>query len=182
MSNVNTVRVSKFLSLILRHKPETIGITLDSEGWANVDALLAGLAERGTGLSLEQLVEIVESNDKRRFALNEAQTRIRAVQGHSIDVNLDYAPLEPSARLYHGTVARFLQSIRESGLRPGSRQYVHLSPDIETAIAVGERRGKPVVLHIDAAAMDADGHRFYQAANGVWLTDHVPVRYIVDGV
>ncbi len=175
---MNPTRTSKFLSLILRHRPETIGITLDAEGWADVDALLAGMARNGTTLSFDELIELVETNDKRRFAFNGDESAIRAVQGHSREVELGYEPVTPPARLYHGTVEKFLDPIREGGLKRGRRQYVHLSLDRETATKVGSRRGAPVILTIDCAAMEADGHVFYRADNGVWLTDHVPPHYI----
>ena len=177
---MNPIQASKFLSLILRHRPETVGITLDAEGWADVDALLTGMARKGTRLSFDELVEIVESNDKARFTFNEDQTGIRAVQGHSREVELGYDPIAPPAELFHGTVERYLAAIREGGLKRGRRQYVHLSPDRETAAKVGARRGRPVILTIDSAAMHADGDIFYRADNGVWLTDHVPPRFITD--
>lgn len=175
---MNPVRVSKFLSLVLRHKPDTIGIELDPEGWADVGALLAGMAQKGTAIDFDQLVEVVETNDKRRFAFNEDRSRIRAVQGHSQSVELGYEPMQPPAKLFHGTVARFLPSIRDEGLKKGRRQYVHLSPDRDTATTVGARRGDPVILTVDTGRMHADGHCFYRADNGVWLTDHVPPGYI----
>lgn len=177
---MNPVRVSKFLSLVLRHKPDTIGIALDAQGWADVGDLLSGMAKKGTAIGFDQLVEVVETNDKRRFAFNEDRTLIRAVQGHSQEVELGYAPMQPPAELFHGTVERFLSSIREQGLKRGRRQYVHLSPDRDTAIKVGARRGDPVILTIDTGRMHADGHSFYRADNGVWLTDHVPPGYIDD--
>ena len=179
---MNPVRVSKFLSLVLRHRPDTIGITLDAQGWADVGDLLAGMAGKGTRIGFDQLVEVVATNDKRRFAFNEDRTRIRAVQGHSRDVDLGYAPVAPPDQLFHGTVARFLPAIRDEGLNKGRRQYVHLSPDRETATKVGARRGDPVILTVDTARMSADGHTFYRADNGVWLTDHVPPGYIDDMV
>jgi putative RNA 2'-phosphotransferase len=144
-----------------------------------VDALLAGMARKGHPLRYEQLVEIVETNNKRRYALSEDRRRIRAVQGHSRAVNLDLQATVPPAQLYHGTVARFLSSIREQGLLRGSRQHVHLSPDRETAMIVGKRRGEPVILTVDATAMVGAGHEFYLSENGVWLTGHVPASFIV---
>lgn len=178
---MNPFRVSKFLSLVLRHKPEAIGITLEEGGWVQVDELLAGMARKGRAIDFQQLAEIVETNNKRRFAFDETRTKIRAVQGHSQEVALGYTPVEPPPQLFHGTVERFLSSIREKGLLRGQRQHVHLSRDMETAQIVGKRRGNPVVLSVDAHAMHRDGHEFYLAENGVWLTDHVPALYILDG-
>jgi putative RNA 2'-phosphotransferase len=175
---MNPVRSSKFLSLILRHKPEAAGIALDPEGWADVDALLEGMRRHGHPLRLEELVEVVATNDKRRFALSADRTRIRAVQGHSRHVDLGYAAVEPPERLFHGTVARFLDSIRAQGLVPGRRQHVHLSPTRDVAETVGRRRGAPVVLTVDSSAMAGAGHPFYRAENGVWLTLHVPAAFI----
>lgn len=175
---MNNVRIGKFLSLVLRHTPEAAGITLDAEGWTDVAALLDGLERAGRGIDFDQLAELVETNDKRRYAFNGDRTRIRAVQGHSRDVDLGYPPEEPPALLYHGTVARFLESIRAEGIKRGDRHHVHLSPDRETATRVGARRGKPVILTIDSARMWADGHIFHRADNGVWLTEHVPPDYI----
>jgi len=172
------VRTSKFLSLVLRHKPETIGLTIDEHGWADVDELIAAASRAGRALDRPLLLRVVEENDKQRFALSDDGQRIRASQGHSIDVDLELNAVEPPEMLYHGTVKRFLKSIREDGLRPRSRRYVHLSPDVDTATAVGKRRGKPVILRILAGAMGKDGYTFYCSANGVWLTDHVPVQYI----
>lgn len=174
------VKTSKFLALILRHRPEAAGIALDPEGWTEVDALLAGMARRGHTLRLEDLVRIVETNDKRRYAFNADRSRIRAVQGHSRAVDLGYAPTEPPEFLFHGTVERFIGSIRAQGLLPGSRRHVHLSPDRQTAEKVGQRRGQPVILTIGSRAMAAQDHKFYRADNGVWLTAHVPAAFIVE--
>ena len=172
-------RISKFLSLILRHRPETVAIELDSAGWAAVDALLAGMSAEGLAVSFEELVDVVETNDKRRFIFSEDRTKIRAVQGHSRDVDLGYVPTPPPRLLFHGTVARFLPAIRDQGLLRGRRQFVHLSPDEATAATVGKRRGQPIVLTIDARRMHADGHLFFRADNGVWLTAQVPPGYIL---
>jgi putative RNA 2'-phosphotransferase len=177
---MNLVRTSKFLSLILRHRPEAAGIGLDAEGWADVPALLAGMARRGHALTLEELRQVVETNDKRRFAFDTDGSRIRAVQGHSRPVELGYAPVEPPERLFHGTVERFIASIRAEGLLPGRRQHVHLSPDRETADKVGRRRGRPVILTVDSRAMAGARHVFFRADNGVWLTARVPAGFIVD--
>lgn len=178
MDERRLVRASKFLSRHLRHDPARIGIELDAQGWTGVDELLAAAARHGMAISREELDAIVAGNDKRRFALREG--RIRANQGHSVDVDLDLAPSDPPAVLYHGTTGRFLAAIREEGLKPMSRHDVHLSPDRETAVRVGSRRGTPVVLAVDAAAMAERGHRFFLSENGVWLTAHVPAWAIAD--
>ena len=175
--------VSKFFSLILRHRPEQIGLTLDKNGWADIDDLLAkaNLHNR-TGLCItrEVLMEVVETNDKKRFTVSEDGNRIRAAQGHSTQqVQIEHQAAEPPALLYHGTAEKSLSSIRGQGLHGASRHYVHLSADEETAVKVGARHGKPVVLRIDTAAMTAAGHKFYLADNGVWLTESVPPQYIV---
>lgn len=170
---------SKFLSYVLRHQPEAIGLTLDGEGWADIDALIAGAARDGRALDRMLLGAVVENNDKKRFALSADGQRIRAVQGHShAAVAIAYAPAVPPAVLYHGTASRFLDSIRERGLVPGSRHHVHLSARRATALEVGRRYGSPVLLEIDARDMHLAGHLFHQAENGVWLTERVPVRFI----
>lgn len=169
---------SKFLSYVLRHAPESIGLRLDANGWADVDALLAKAAEVGTALDRATLQEIVATSDKKRFTLSEDGARIRAAQGHSVAVELGLEPAPPPETLYHGTATRFLGAIRSEGLKPGSRQKVHLSADEVTARAVGQRHGKPVVLRIEAGAMHRDGYAFYRADNGVWLTDLVPPQYL----
>ena len=171
-------RISKFMSLVLRHRPEVAELELDAAGYVAVDDLLAALAAKGLALTRQDLDAVVASNDKKRFAFDETGARIRAVQGHSIDVDLGYAPAAPPERLFHGTVGRFLESIGTEGLKPGGRQFVHLSPDRETATAVGSRRGKPVVLVVAAGRMAGEGHLFYLASNGVWLTDRVPPEFI----
>jgi putative RNA 2'-phosphotransferase len=169
---------SKFLSLILRHKPEEIGLILDPEGWADLDELIRLANAKGNALTRELVREIVASNDKQRFALSPDGLRIRANQGHSVHVDLKLEPQPPPDILFHGTATRFVASILEAGLRPGSRQHVHLSAGEDTAINVGSRHGKPVVLKVRAADMVRDGHRFYRSANGVWLTDLVPPGYL----
>lgn len=172
------VRTSKFLSLVLRHKPAEIGLTLDPNGWADVDELirLANLAGRRLDRSL--LERIVAENDKKRFAFSENGRRIRASQGHSVEVDLALSPTAPPDFLYHGTATRFLDSIRATGLHSASRQHVHLSPDEATAVTVGRRHGVPVVLVVKAGEMAAAGHAFYVSANGVWLTERVPVEFL----
>ncbi|MER6082041.1 RNA 2'-phosphotransferase [Streptomyces sp. NPDC001833] len=171
-----TVKVSKYLSKHLRHQPERIGLSLDEAGWVEIDTLLAATAAHGFPVSREELDHVVAANDKQRFAIE--GTRIRASQGHSIDVDLGLPPATPPPYLYHGTVARNLEAIRDEGLRPMNRHDVHLSADRETATRVGARRGRPVVLSVDAAAMHRDGHVFHISANGVWLTRVVPQRYL----
>jgi len=173
-------QTSKFLSLILRHKPETIGLTLDDNGWAAIDELItkANTHARDIQLSQALIQEIVASNDKQRFALSADGLKIRANQGHSLKVDLELAAKTAPAILYHGTASRFLPSIKEQGLIPGQRQHVHLSENIATARQVGQRYGKAVILLLDTRAMTARGHKFYQAENGVWLTDAVPPEFI----
>lgn len=177
---MNDVRTSKFLALILRHKPETVGIALDPEGWADVGELLAGMERKGHALTPEGLARIVETNNKRRYAFNDDRSKIRAVQGHSRAVDVGLAPAPPPERLFHGTVERFVPSIRDQGLVRGTRLHVHLSADRETAALVGRRRGRPVVLTIDSGAMAEGRHAFYLSENGVWLTEHVPVAFTVE--
>lgn len=172
------VHLSKFLSLVLRHDPGTIGITLDPSGWVPVDELLSAAARSGKQITREQLDEVVATNDKKRFAFSPDGTLIRASQGHSVEVDLGLAPVEPPERLFHGTATRSVEAIRAEGLVRQSRQHVHLSPDEETAIRVGQRHGKPVVLIVRAGQMHRNGHAFYQSDNGVWLTASVPPEYL----
>lgn len=172
------ISTSKFLSFVLRHHPEKIGISLDEQGWVAIDDLLAAANRSGRKLTRPLLDRVVRENDKQRFAINSNGTRIRASQGHSVEVDLALHPAQPPELLYHGTVARFVDSIRASGLERGSRQHVHLSPDVETARRVGQRRGRPVILVVESGRMWQDGHTFYQAENGVWLTDTVPQEYL----
>jgi putative RNA 2'-phosphotransferase len=173
------VSISKYLSLILRHRPELIGVSLDPEGWLNIDTLIEAANRHGKRLSLELVHRVVAENDKQRFALSEDGLQIRASQGHSIPtVDLDLAQVEPPDQLYHGTVAAFLKSIRNQGLLKRSRNHVHLSADADTARRVGMRRGKPIVLIVDALSMHRDQFVFYLSQNGVWLTDCVPARYL----
>jgi putative RNA 2'-phosphotransferase len=173
------VRVSKFLSLVLRHQPEEIGLSLDQSGWASVEHLIEASRRRGFEFRLEELQNVVAGNDKKRFSLSEDGLWIRANQGHSIKVELGYAPTAPPEILYHGTAERFLTSIKQQGLIKGKRHHVHLSADVDTAMKVGRRHGKPVVLGIEAGRMSQDGFIFYLSANGVWLTDRVPVQYLM---
>lgn len=172
------VRTSKFLSLVLRHKPEEIGLTLDGNGWADVEDLIRLSNEHGTRLTRSLLEQIVAENDKQRFALSEDGRRIRANQGHSVQVDLALPPSQPPGLLYHGTASRFVDSIRASGLHSANRQHVHLSPDVSTATKVGQRHGRPVVLVVRAGEMFTAGHTFFLSANGVWLTERVPLEFI----
>jgi putative RNA 2'-phosphotransferase len=177
----NDIAVSKRLSYVLRHRPDEAGIQLDAQGWVSVSELLEGLARHGLPLSRERLDRIVAQSDKQRFAFSPERDRIRASQGHSVPVSLGYEPADPPALLYHGTAADRASSVEREGLVRGRRHDVHLSTDRETARRVGARRGTPVVFEVDAAAMRRDGHLFQQAANGVWLTAHVPPRYLRRG-
>jgi len=176
MDERRTVKVSKYLSKHLRHQPERLGLTLDAAGWVEIDDLMAACAAHGFPFTRAELDHVVAANDKKRFAID--GTRIRASQGHSVEVELGLPPATPPAYLYHGTVARSLDAIRAEGLRPMNRHDVHLSADRETATRVGARRGRPVVLSVDAGAMHRDGHVFQVSANGVWLTKAVPPRYL----
>lgn len=177
-SKLTDIKISKRLSFVLRHDPDAIGIKLDAQGWTPVRDLLAALRKDGMRLDEARLRYVVETNDKRRFTLSEDGQRIRAAQGHSIEVDLGLAPMEPPAVLYHGTAAASLDSIWASGILPKSRQQVHLSGDRETAMKVGSRHGRAVVLVVDAAGMAAAGHTFCRADNGVWLTDQVPSAFL----
>ncbi len=171
-------QLSKFLSLVLRHRPEIIGLELDAGGWAEISELLDKCRAHGQPLSRETLEEIVATSPKRRFAISDDGRRVRASQGHSVEVELGYQPCEPPDFLFHGTVAASLAAIRADGLQPMGRHHVHLSPDVETARAVGMRRGVPVVLQVAAGRMQRAGHLFFRSANGVWLTSEVPPGYI----
>ncbi len=168
--------MSKFLSLVLRHKPETIGLELDLNGWADVAELLSKIKN---GMTVEILEEIVLTNDKQRFTFNENKTKIRANQGHSLNVDLGLKASNPPDMLYHGTAEGFLKSIMETGINKTNRNHVHLSECAETAISVGNRYGKPVLLKIDSKRMYMDGYKFYVSENNVWLTESVPVIYII---
>lgn len=169
--------VSKYISLILRHKPETIGITLDEHGWADVAALIEGI-NKTNPFSMEMLEHIVETDEKQRYSFNEDKTLIRANQGHSIPVDVELVEVTPPDILYHGTGEKYAASIDQTGLIPKSRLYVHLSGDIETAVNVGKRHGKPVIYTINCKKMYEDGYPFFRSANGIWLTKTVPVQYI----
>lgn len=178
MSPAQTTRTSKFLSLVLRHQPETAHITLDAAGWVDVDELLEGCAKAGRALTREQLQHIVDTNTKKRFEFSPNGRRIRASQGHSVEVDLAYEPQEPPAVLYHGTATRFLDSIRVQGLLKMQRHHVHLSAETKVTLQVGARHGKPALLTVLAGAMHDAGHTFYRSTNGVWLVEQVPVKFI----
>jgi putative RNA 2'-phosphotransferase len=172
---LNRAETSKFLSYVLRHEPQSIGLTLDREGWADIVALIDGAKQSGRELDEALIRAIVEGSDKKRFAISDDGLSIRAVQGHSTEsVAISYAEKVPPEFLYHGTATRFLESILKEGLRPGERQHVHLSEDLQTATAVGQRYGKPIVLKVEALRMHHQGFKFFQAENGVWLTEKVP--------
>jgi putative RNA 2'-phosphotransferase len=178
MSEKRLVKVSKYLSKHLRHEPERLGLELQPGGWVEVEALLEACARHHFALSRDELAEVVRNNDKQRFAFDETGTRIRANQGHSVEVDLQLEPADPPALLYHGTPERFVASILETGLSKMDRHHVHLSADVATARKVGARRGQPVVLEIDAAAMQRGGFPFFLSANGVWLVERVPPEYL----
>ncbi len=173
---MDRVAASKLLTYVLRHAPESIGVTLDAQGWVAIDVLLAALAAHGRPLDRDALLDVVRTSDKQRFAIE--GDRIRANQGHSVAVDLALEPIEPPSVLFHGTVARFLEAIRREGLVRGARTHVHLSADVETARRVGARRGAPVILRVDAGVMHREGHAFFRSDNGVWLVEHVPPRFL----
>ena len=174
---MNNQEISKYIALILRHKPETIGITLDEHGWANVDALVAGINQT-TPFTKELLEEIVRTDNKQRYSFDENHAHIRANQGHSINVDVELKQESPPKTLYHGTGEKYVSSILQQGLIPKSRLYVHLSWDTATAEFVGKRHGKPVVFSVDAESMAKDGYIFYLSDNRAWLTKEVPARYL----
>lgn len=178
MNEKEIKRKSKFLSLILRHNPQLIQLELDKNGWVNVEDLLIK-SKRKINLTIDELEIVVKTNKKKRFSFNEEKTKIRANQGHSLkNIDLEFKAVKPPQFLYHGTVAKFMQSIKENGLQKMSRQHVHLSSEKETAINVGSRRGKAVILSIRALEMHHNGFELYLSDNGVWLTDKVPTEYI----
>lgn len=178
MDDRRRVKVSKYLVRHLRHQPERLGLELEPGGWVAIDRLLAACRSRGMPISRAELEEVVATNDKRRFGLDPSGTRIRAQQGHSVPVELGYAPLEPPAVLFHGTASAFLGAILRDGLQRGRRHQAHLSPDVETARRVGARHGRPVVLAVDAAGLHRDGLQLSVSGNGVWLVDEVPPAYL----
>lgn len=170
--------ISKFIALILRHKPEAIGITLDEHGWANVDELLKGI-NRQYPLTMAQLEDIVATDNKQRYSFNDDKTMIRANQGHSIPVDVELEVVQPPKYLFHGTGEKYVSSIDEQGLIPKTRLYVHLSGDYETAVKVGSRHGKPVVYRVLSGQMADSGIIFYRSVNGIWLTKRVPREYLL---
>ena len=178
MNEKQIKNISKFLSLILRHNPKKANLSLDTAGWASVSELLGNLEATRYSINFEQLKEIVDKNDKKRFQISDDSLRIRASQGHSINIDLQLTPKEPPTVLFHGTATRFVDAINQQGLKAGSRNHVHLSTNIDTALAVGQRYGKPVLLKIDAKTMHEQGVEFYLSENGVWLTEHVSTKYI----
>lgn len=178
INDKQVTHISKFLSLVLRHQPETIGIQLDEKGWTDISVLLEKINGHGIEIDREILNHVVETNSKKRFAFNEARDKIRASQGHSIDIDLGYTNQKPPQVLYHGTGEKSVQSILTTGLVKQSRQHVHLSTDIETAIKVGQRHGKPFVFKVLAEQMYEESFQFYISDNGVWLTDNVPSRFL----
>ena len=169
---------SKLLSLILRHAPEKAGLELGEGSWVQVDALLEGLTSIKRPLSRERLEQVVAENDKKRFTLSDDGQKIRAAQGHSVEIVQDYVATKPLDVLYHGTATRFADTIRREGLKPMTRLHVHLSADIETANKVGQRHGKPIIFRVLSKSMFEAGFEFYQADNGVWLTNKVPAKYL----
>lgn len=170
--------LSKFISLILRHNPQTIGIKLDNYGWANVNELINGINKSGKKINMEILKEIVLTDNKQRYSFNDDKTKIRANQGHSINVDVELQEIKPPEILYHGTATKYIESIKKNGLIGKTRLYVHLSKDKETAENVGKRHGKPIVLVINSNKMYNDGYKFYLSENKVWLCKNVPVSYI----
>jgi len=178
ISEKETTRLSKQLSYVLRHNPGSIGITLDEQGWTDVAVLLKRLAANSYPVTMDVLRHVVTTNAKQRFSLNEVETKIRANQGHSVEVELGYTATTPPEFLYHGTVDRFVAAIMQQGLQKMNRHHVHLSADTATATIVGQRRGKPLILQINAAKMHGAGYSFYVSDNNVWLTDEVPPAFI----
>jgi len=172
------IKTSKFLSFVLRHQPQSIGLQLDEQGWVSLETLVDAARKHGKSLNQEQIRDIVARNDKQRFALSKDGSQIRANQGHSIAIDLGLKASEPPETLFHGTAKRFLPSILQTGLKPSGRHHVHLSADYDTAWKVGARHGSPVVLHIEAKLMHADGALFYRSDNGVWLTDNVHIKHL----
>lgn len=171
-------RLSKFIALILRHKPEEIGITLDEHGWASVPLLISGINKRGYEIDMSILEEIVDEDEKQRYSFNSDKTKIRANQGHSVNVDVELKECEPPEQLFHGTGEKFAAAIRKEGLIPKSRLYVHLSKDKETAEKVGSRHGKPHIFFVHSGKMYRAGYKFYLSENGVWLTKFVPPEFL----
>jgi putative RNA 2'-phosphotransferase len=176
--SLDPVGLSKFLSFVLRHKPDAIGLALDPQGWVSIDELIEKANAAGTRFGRDDLLQVVDTSDKKRFSVSADGLRIRAAQGHSVSVELGLSPQEPPPVLYHGTATRFVDWILSEGLKPQKRQQVHLSVDLATAERVGQRHGKPVIFMIDALGMHRQGCKFYLADNGVWLTDQVPPKFL----
>ncbi|WP_456618871.1 MULTISPECIES: RNA 2'-phosphotransferase [unclassified Bradyrhizobium] len=175
---VDQIHLSKFLSLVLRHRPDEIGLTLGTDGWANIDELVEKANATGTTFDRTDLLNVVAMSDKKRFSVSADGRNIRAAQGHSVPVALGLPAQEPPSVLYHGTATRFVEAILSEGLKPQARQQVHLSADKATAQRVGQRHGKPHIFEVDAGGMRVKGFKFYRADNGVWLTDHVPPEFL----
>lgn len=178
ISKKQEIHISKFLSLVLRHKPETIGIQLDQNGWVDIVELIEKSNKYGIQFDREILNYIVVNNSKKRFAFNDVLDKIRASQGHSVDIELGYKNQEPPEILFHGTNEKSVQSILEKGIEKRNRQQVHLSSDLETAIMVGKRHGSPIVFSILASEMYKENYEFFISENGVWLTEYVPSKYL----
>lgn len=169
--------ISKYISLILRHKPEQIGIKLDQNGWADVEELIKGI-QKTKHFNRQMLEEIVRTDAKQRYSFNEDKTKIRANQGHSISVDVELEERIPPDYLWHGTGQKYTNSIEKQGLLAKTRLYVHLSEEKQTALVVGKRHGKPVIYRINSKKMSEDGYLFYYSVNGVWLTKEVPIKYL----
>lgn len=176
--NMNLTNLSRYMSLILRHKPEVIEITLDEHGWANVNDLIYGIRKNNPGFNMDILEQIVRTDSKQRYSFNDDKSLIRANQGHSVNVDVELKEKEPPEYLYHGTGEKYVKSINQDGLIPKSRLYVHLSKDIKTAENVGKRHGKEVIYRINSGQMYRDGYKFYLSENGIWLTKEVPIKYL----
>lgn len=170
--------ISKYMSLILRHKPDVIGIELDEHGWANVNDLISGIEKDNHGFNFELLEEIVRSDSKQRYSFNDDKSLIRANQGHSVNVDVELKEKEPPEYLYHGTGEKYVKFINQDGLIPKSRLYVHLSKDIKTAENVGKRHGKEIIYRINSGRMYRNGYKFYLSENGIWLTKEASVKYL----
>lgn len=175
---MDKTNLSKFIALILRHKPDTVGITLDEHGWASVSELLSGINASGNEIDMQTLEEIVAEDEKQRYSFNSDKTKIRANQGHSVNVDVELKKAVPPETLFHGTGEKFVSSIKSEGLKPKSRLYVHLSKDRETAVKVGSRHGKPVVFEVNSGEMSRCGFEFFLSENDVWLTKIVPAEYL----
>jgi putative RNA 2'-phosphotransferase len=178
MDEKRKTKISKFLSLVLRHRPDAVGLELEEGGWADVEKLIAACARRGTDFTFAELCEVVATNDKKRFAFDESKRRIRAGQGHSIEAGIEFEEAVPPEVLYHGTPEKTVGAILTEGLKKMNRHHVHLSADAETARKVGARRGRPVVFEIETGKMLAAGFKFYLSANNVWLTESVPPEFL----